>query len=194
MSFFRAIKIKVRRRFFLPSSFFVFSLWSLVFCLWSISCGYTTGSNLASHLKTIHVEPFENKISYASEDRRNLYLPLIEVKTRNAVIDRFQFDGHLKPAQSDRANLILKGALTGFERHALRFTDEDDVQEYRIQIIVSLEMVDTSTKETFWSEPSFVGEATYFVSGPLAKSEETAVEEAMIDLARRIVERTIENW
>jgi len=163
-------------------------------CLFSLSCGYTTKSTLSSDLKTVHVEPFKNRIKYGTESSRNIYFPLLEVDIRNAVIDRFQFDGNLRIAEADLADLVLKGELIGYERGALRFTDSDDVEEYRIHIIVSLELWITRTGEMMWSESSFVGEATYFVSGPLTTSEESAVDEAVIDIGRRIVERTIENW
>ena len=45
-----------------------------------------------------------------------------------------------------------------------------------------------------WEEKGFIGDATYFTSGTLAKTEDTALDEAVDDLARRIVERTIEWW
>lgn len=171
---------------------------SIVYGLWSIvliaGCGYTTRSTLPSTIKTIHVEMFKNKIDFTTEGRRNIYLPLLEIKVRNAVIERFLFDGNLKIAEKDRAHLVLKGELQGYDRSALRYTDNDDVQEYRIHITVSLEMLDAQTGEVKWTEPSFVGEATYFTTGALAKSEDTAVAEAITDLARRIVERTVEDW
>lgn len=173
-------------------------LLSMVYCLWSAvlfsGCGYTTKSTLPSTMKTIHVESFKNSINFAAEGRRNIYLPLLETKTRNALINRFLFDGNLKIAEADKADLILKGELKNYDRTALRYTDNDDIQEYRVHITVSLECWDTHKQEVFWSEPAFVGEATYFLTGTLAGTEESAVEDAVEDLARRIVERTIENW
>ena len=166
-------------------------------------CGYTTKSTLPSNIKTIYVETFKNNIDFAAEGRRNLYLPLLEIKVRNAVINRFLFDGNLKIADADKADLVLKGQLLSYNRTALRYTDNDDVQEYRIHITVSLEMWDAQKgrespaegeEPTGWTESGFVGEATYFTTGALAKSEEAAVEDAITDLARRIVERTVENW
>ncbi len=171
---------------------------SMVYGLLSIvifsSCGYTTKSTLPSNIKTIHVETFKNNIDFSAEGQRNLYLPLLEIKVRNAVINRFLFDGNLKIADEDKADLVLKGQLLSYDRTALRYTDNDDVQEYRIHITVSLEMRNARKDEASWTEPSFVGEMTYFVTGPLARSEEAAVEDAIADLARRIVERTVEDW
>jgi len=163
-------------------------------CVFANGCGYTTRSTLASHLKTIHIESFDNAISYTSGSTRNVYFPLLEVDARNAIIGRFQFDGNLRISESDQADLVLEGKLINYSRHGLRFTDGDDVEEYRVNVIVSLELWDTREEVLRWSESRFVGEATYFVTGPEATSEESAVEEAIEDLARRIVERTVEDW
>lgn len=177
-----------------PSRFnksLVFGLLSLVFFS---GCGYTTSSTLPSNIKTIHVELFKNQISFTESNRRNIYFPLLEINVRNAVIDRFLFDGNLKIAEPQKANLILRGELKKYERTALRYTDNEDVQEYRVHITVSLELWNAQKAEVSWIEPNFVGEATYFVTGPLANSEQTAIDNAITDLARRIVERTIEAW
>jgi len=163
-----------------------------IFCF--TGCGYTTKSTLPKSIKTIHVEAFKNSINYTAGSGRNVYFPLLEVKARNAVVDRFLFDGNLKIAKPQGADLILKGELKKYERTGLRYTDSDDVQEYRVHITVSFELWNSQKEEMSWTEPDFVGEATYFVTGPSVTSEESAVEKATVDLARRIVERTIEDW
>lgn len=157
-------------------------------------CGYSTSSLLPSNLKTIHIVPFKNKITYTTDGTRNLYIPLLEVKAHNAVVDRFLFNGRLRVKDKETADLVLKGDLTNYEREALRYTDNNDVQEYRIRITVSLELWDNNLKKTLWSEPSFAGEATYFLTGAEAKSEDAALQDALVDLARRIVERILEDW
>jgi len=167
----------------------------IVLTLSLTGCGYSTRSLLPSNLKAIYIEPFKNKVSYIDESIRNLYLPLLEVKVTNAVVDRFLFDGNLDIKDADQADLILKGELLNFERHPLRYIENtEDVEEYRINIVVSLVLWDTQDEEVVWEEPSFVGDTTYFTTGTLTKSEATAVEDALVDLARRVVERTIENW
>lgn len=157
-------------------------------------CGYTTGSLLPANYHTISIEPFKNKVGYLNEDSRALYIPLLESKVHQAVVRQFQADGHLKIAEPERADMRLTGELTGFEREELRVSDEQNVTEYRIRITVALKLVDPVATEAGWEEPSFSGEASYYVSGPNAKSEAVALEDALTDLSRRIVERTIENW
>ena len=177
----------------LMKKYFVFLVILFVssFC---VGCGYSAKSSLPSHLKTVHVESFKNNIAFVQQGGRELYFPLLEIKVRNAVIDRFLFDGNLRVVDNDQADLILKGALIGYDRQTLRYTDNDEVQEYRVVISVSLEMFNVAKNEPEWIESGFSGETTYFVTGSLAKTEEVAIQDAITDLARRIVERTVENW
>ena len=176
-------------------SFHVRILFLLTSCLLLTSCGYTTKSTLPSRLRTIQVPEFENAIDFNVTTQRNLYRPLLEIDVRNAIIDRYLFDGNLRLSNTAAdADLILEGKLIDFRRDVMRFTDNDDVEEYRITITVSLVLQDVENDMPMWVEPSFSGDASYFLTGPEASSEEQAVLEAIEDLARRVVERTIEGW
>jgi len=157
-------------------------------------CGYTTRSALPDGLRTINIKPFPNKIAFTTNSAKEVYFPLLEIKVRNAIEDRFLFDGNLRIAREDTADMILSGELIGYEKSPLRYTDDDDVQEYRVQIIVSLVLKKGATGEEMWAENAFAGEETFFITGSQATTEASAVEAATVDLARRVVERTIENW
>ncbi|MDP8266953.1 MAG: LPS assembly lipoprotein LptE [Candidatus Aceula meridiana] len=160
-------------------------------------CGYSvrTLSPYLSSKDTIYVAPIENTVDYSSERRqKSLYIPLMEVKVSNAVTNRFIFDGNLKIAKEGNADLILKGKLLNYQRDVLRRDDNDDAEEYRIRITVSLVLFDSVEEENVWVEPNFSGDATYFLTGSNAKSEGAAIDEAIKDLAKRIVDRTIEDW
>jgi len=183
-----------RHKIFTCVMYHVICVMCLVSCVLISGCGYTTKSILPKSIQTIYVEPFKNDIDYANETRRNIYLPLLEVDARNAVIDRFLFDGNLKITEPETADLILRGNLNNYARTALRFTDNDDVEEYRIHISVSFELYNPKKDEISWTEPGFTGEATFFLRGSEVTSEESAIDKAILDLARRIVERTIEDW
>ena len=157
-------------------------------------CGYTTRSLLPDNYRTVFVEPFENKIDYMNTEDRKLYVPGMEAKVREAVVDRYLFDGNLRVGTQDGADLVLKGKLLGFAREEIRLNQDESVKEYRIRITVALSLLDPSEKKEIWAEPSFSGEATYYTAGPLVKSESQAIEDALKDLAQRVVARTIEDW
>lgn len=161
-------------------------------------CGYTTRSLLPPGFKSIHVENFKNSISVTAEqsDLRMYrgYRPGMEIDLTKVVVDKFLMDGNLKIRSDADADLELKGELIDFKREALRYDANDNVEEYRIKLIVNLELQDVKAGKAVWKEKGFAGETTYRTSGSLVKSEETAVNDAMADLARRIVERTVEAW
>lgn len=157
-------------------------------------CGYTTGSLISSRFRTIFVAPFENKIDYMNQERRTVYIPQLESKVHSAVIDRFMFDGNLRVMEEGNSDLVLKGKVLSFEREELRLTSSEDVKEYRLRVTVALIMWDPVNEKAVWEDPGFSGETTYYTTGSLAKSEGQAIQDVLTDLARRIVERTVEDW
>ncbi len=162
-------------------------------CSGMTGCGYTTRSTFIDQYRSVHVAPFDNSIDFTSENRRSFYFPLIEVKARNQVMDRFLFDGNLRVTESEDADLIIEGELRDYTRGALRYTDDDDVQEYRVQVFADVTLKENAGGKVLWRK-RVVGESTYFVSGSLATTESAALEDAVQDLARRIVEQVIEYW
>ena len=158
------------------------------------SCGYTTGSLLPSKYRKIAIQPFQNKVNNVDENSNVLYVPLLETNVRTAIIDKFLFDGNLHIAEPEKADLVLNGDLIGVEQDELRQDVNQNVQEYRLRVIVSLTLTDTATHKVVWSEPSFAGETTYFLSGSQSSTQSAALDAALQDLATRVVERTIENW
>jgi hypothetical protein len=162
-------------------------------------CGYTTRSLIANKYKTIYIEPFVNKVDITNEryteNKYRIYRPSIETDISRAVADKFLFDGNLKPVKKESADLILKGEVVQYRKDPLRYnTDNTEVTEYRINLVVNLGLWDTKDNKLIWEEKSFTGDTTYFASGSQAKSESAAVSFALDDLARRVVERTVEQW
>ncbi len=161
-------------------------------------CGYTTHSLMAPELKSIYVDSFSNKINIADEqsDVRMYkgHRAGMENDVTKAVIDRYLFDGNLKIESKDSASLILKGELVDFRKEPLRYDANDNIEEYRLIIAVNLQLENTKTGKVLWKENNFSGESTYRTTGSLAKSETSAIKDATQDLARRVVERTVEGW
>jgi hypothetical protein len=175
----------------------------LAVCVVSVGgngCGYTTRSSLiSSKYRTICIAPFVNKIDITQEvDTGNKYKvnrPMVESEVTRMVINKYLFDGNLKPVSAENADLLLKGEVVEFRRDPLRYDENENAQEYRVSLRVNLKLVDRRDNDTaLWEENGFTGTADYFVSGAGAKSESAAVTESIQDLARRIVERTVEDW
>ena len=181
--------------------FLVFGLWSLVFGL--TGCGYTTRSAIVSKYKTIYVKPFVNKIDITVEtdaaSKYKIYKPFLETDITKKVINKYLFDGNLKPAKEENADLVLKGELVDFRKDPLRYTDSDEVEEYRLNLVVNISLWNNRKKELIWEENNFTGDFSYFTTlatspNVTKKTDEQAIPDAISDLARRIVERTVEQW
>lgn len=187
----------------LPSS--AFRPLTFVLCLLFLTagCGYTTRSMLYGKHKTIYITPFLNKVDITQEaysaNKYRIYRPMLETDITKKVINRYLFDGNLKPAKEDQADLALKGELIEYRKDPLSYTsNNENVTEYRINIHVNLSLWDKKENKLLWQENSFNGNYSYFTSyasgNVVVLSEDTAVSNAIEDLARRIVERTVEQW
>ncbi|MBI4352737.1 MAG: hypothetical protein HY593_02305 [Candidatus Omnitrophica bacterium] len=173
-------------------------LFCLAFSFFLGGCGYTTRSLLPAEIRTVHVAPVKNVIDLSAEvsheDAFRLYRPGLEVDITNAVINRFIFDGHLKPASPERADAVLEAKLVDFRREPLRYSDADDVQEYRLSVVIDAALYAGKDRKVLWREEHLTGDVTFFLSGPRSVSEEAALARVVEDTARRVVEKTVEVW
>lgn len=177
--------------------YYIFSVFILM-PLFLFGCGYTTGSLLPSHLKTIYVEDFKNKIDITNEPSDEggfrIYRAGVETDITKEIIDQFIFDGHLRIVGKDDADLILSGELIDYYKQPLRYDKFDNVEEYRIIVTVNMVLRDTVEDRIMWKEDNFIGWDEYRLSGAFASSEDDARKAAIKDLADKIVEKVIEGW
>jgi len=175
---------------------FVMILFTALFFI--AGCGYTTKSLLPSNLRTIYVDNLVNKIKILDEasDARMYrgYRPGMELQATRTIRDKYLFDGNLKIADPETADLILTGELIDFRNEALRYDRNDNVEEYRVRLVVNLVLTNAKDGKVRWTENNFAGESLYRTTGTLATTEANAIQRAADDLARRVVERTIEEW
>lgn len=180
----------------------VFSLW-LVLLYFIPGCGYTTRSMISNKYKYIYITPFMNKIDFTQEtavaNKYKIYRPMLETEITKAVIDKFIFDGNLKLKEKSAADLVLKAELVEFRKDPLRYSENDEIDEYRLNITVNISLWDNRENRVIWEEKNFTGDYSYFpftstLTNSAKKSDDQAVVEAIKDLARRIVERTVEQW
>jgi len=166
--------------------------------LWFAGCGYTTRSMISNKFRSIYIASFTSKIDITQEadtgNKYKIYRPYLETDITKTVISKFLLDGNLKVVKEEFADLVLKGELVEFRKDPLRYSDSDEVEEYRVNLMVDLILWDKKDNKLVWEEKGFTGDTTYFTTGASAKSESLAINEAITDLSRRIVERTVEQW
>lgn len=174
----------------------LFAIGYLLFA--TMGCGYSTRAYVGPY-KTIYVAPFKNSINIADAQseyaRYKTYYPLLESTITQKVVDRFIFDGSLRISREEDADLVIRGELVSYERGALRYAaNNEDVTEYRITLLVNIGLYNGKDGKLIWQKNNFAGDTSYFTTGSQAKSEKTALDAAVVDLARRITEAVVEAW
>jgi len=119
----------------------------LCFSMGLSGCGYTTRSLITGKYKSIYIPQFINKIDITQEAnaamKYTIYKPMLESDITKSVINRFLYDGNLRPAKSDSADVVLKGELLEFRRDPLRYDSSDNVEEYRLTLVVHISLWDS---------------------------------------------------
>ena len=160
-------------------------------------CGYATKTVLPDNVKTVHVDTFKNNIDITKEvsakDKYEVYRPNLEVDLRDAIVGRIFLDGNLKIADKDTADAMLEGQITQYRKDPLRYQNEV-VQEYRISVVCDVKLIDQASSKVLFEEDNITGDASYFTTGTLQKTETAALSDAMSDLSRRIINKIVENW
>lgn len=181
--------------------------WGL-FCLLcgaTVGCGYSTTSSLDDKYQTIAVSAFQN---YSKE--YDLQAPLT-----NAVTRKFITDGRLHVVDSERADLLLEGVITGYDLKGLTYDQDDNVTQFLCVVTAGVRLTDQQSGEILWQEKTMVGETSYYtrasgqssdrlrgnaeiylstVRSFASEEENRGASEALEQLASDIFYRTIEPW
>ncbi len=148
-------------------------------------CGYTVRRGAVVGVKAIAVPTFGNET----------HEHLLEAKVTSAVMRELVFDGSVRVADAGLADALLEGTVVNFERLPSTLgADDTDVEEYRVRVTVTFSLRLQGASEALWKEEGVWGDATYHLTGALARGEEEALEDALRDLARKVVEKTVRRW
>jgi len=154
-------------------------------------CGYTQEIKLPNDIQTIAVLPFTNDIP---PKEQFAHRPGLETELTSAVIDRFIFDGNLKVVAEENADAVLEGSIISYEQEGLRFDDFESVDEYRLFLVVRFKLTDQRTEKVIMEVPNFSGRAEFFTSRSPSTVRRIAANDAVVDLARSLVNRIVESW
>jgi len=172
-----------------------FSRFSLVLFLFlsmiTSGCGYTNQAVLPANIQTIYVQTVKNKIPVKSI---YAYHPGLEMQITNAILNRLHQDGNLKVVTRDDADAVLEADLIRFEQEGVRFDSLEAVEEFRLFIVLTLVLRDGKTGDVIWKEANFSGDTEYFVSNVRSIARGEAVDRAIGELARNVVDRIVEDW
>lgn len=147
------------------------------------ACGYSGRALLPSHIKTIYVPPFVNETTRSG----------IEQDLTTAVTDAFVADGRLSVVAEGEADSVLRGVITKYNIGPLTFDRAQTVNEFKVEVVVSVEFEDVHEGKILWKENEFRAWKSYDQDlGPTA--EDDAFGAVVSTLATDVVSRTVEGW
>ncbi len=161
-------------------------LWLLLILILP-GCPYSfSGSSLPGHIKTVAVPVLANETLDAT----------IADEVTRGLLDAFLEDGRLKVAGEARADCLVEGRVTAFDRRVYSYTTDQQPEEYIAVIKVALVIKDRVKNKDMWSDERLEATATYAAStgGGSGKTEEDARTEAIALIAQDVLARTLEQW
>lgn len=146
-------------------------------------CPYGFSSSLLpGHIKSVALPLFENRT-----DRGELSTSLADSLTE-AFIDNHT----LKVVGEKAADSQVEGAIVEYRRVPFTVGADEQVLEYRVEIVLEVRFVDLRKNKVLWEEPRLRQWDTYsFVNG---EPEELGIGRVLTKLVEDILNRTVEGW
>lgn len=157
---------------------------ALCVCLTVLGCGYSVANTrLADEYRTIAIPAFKNE-SFEQE---------IQIRVSNLLVREMEADGRLRvvddPASAD---LVLKGAITGFDAHAISFSTDDNIGQFKITLLARATLEDTRTGQVIWRDDNLRGTDFYQTLG--GRTREEALDEATENLVETLIYECFDSY
>ncbi|MFH1278757.1 MAG: LptE family protein [Candidatus Eisenbacteria bacterium] len=152
-----------------------------------LACGYGVSGKTNPHIKTIAVPIFQNDTLEKG----------IEETLTAEIIDVLQENRTLTLTQERNADSVLLGRIVDYKRTPYSYDTSENVQEYKVDILIAVEYEDRKKRKTLWKEDRMHQWATYFVvaaPGHDVEEEEDAQLRAIQKFAQDIKTKTVEGW
>lgn len=121
--------------------------------------------------------------------------PDLNIDLTDGIILALQTDNTLKVVDEGSADSIISGRVTRYKLSPLGARQDMTVNEYQVQIAVSLSFTKRATGETIFDKQLFAGTGTYVLNDPTGlTSEETAKGEAAEEIVKDILALVVEDW
>ena len=147
-------------------------------------CGYAIHSGVSTKIATINITTFEN----------GTFEHGLEVELSEALRKEFIVDGTLSVVDASSADVLLSGEVIEYVREPYTYgADETEVEQYRVRVKANVSLREAGEEKPMW-EKSVEEDATYYLTGSLARTEEEAKELALYELAKEIASITVRPW
>lgn len=151
------------------------------------ACGYYSFSgSLPSHLRTVAIEPFDDRTSEFG----------VREMLTEALEQEFTEDNTLKMSNLDAADAVISGAILRISDRPDAISREEAVSNYRVFVSVRVAFTDRRSEEVIWDNDgrdlSQWGIYDFSQGDPELRNQ--ALQEAIDKLAEDILNKIIGGW
>ncbi|MFN8179555.1 MAG: LptE family protein [bacterium] len=146
-----------------------------------------SSSLLPDHIRSVAVPLPENKTN-----RGDLGTALADSLT-----EAFLKDQSLKVVSEKDADSIVEAQVLEYRREPFTFDAQENVQTYRVEIVLEARYVDVRKNHVIWEEKHLAQWDTYnfaAVGGHAAETEEIGIGRVLAKLTDDIINRTLQAW
>ena len=142
-------------------------------------CGYTTRAMLPAYMRTIYVQPVENRT----------LRPLLAENLRDGVVLAFTRNGRLRVSSDPSADLSLTVTITSYRRTAAVYDASRNVSQWRYELRFEGECRDQVKNTVLWDERKTTSEVL-----DAELDEEEGIRKLLERTADEIVRSTLLAW
>lgn len=142
----------------------------------------TSGSLLPSHIRSVAVPLLGNETTWEYG---------IKERLTDAIIEAFTSDNTLTVTGEREADSIVRGTILTIKEIPFTFDQEEQVQEYKMRIVLTIQFEDVRKRKIIWEESAMEGWGTYATED---EEWEDGIDRAIEKLASDIVNKTVAGW
>jgi Lipopolysaccharide-assembly len=158
-------------------------LFVLLPIIFSGCCMYTFKGNVAPHLKTIAIPPFENQTAEFG---------LSEQLTED-LIDLFSSDNTLKVRSLSSADAVIRATIVRIDDRPSTISANETVEEYKVTINVRVKCEDLVLGKVIWEE-NISNFGIYPFQGGSSADRKSGIDEAIEKIVEDILNKTVSGW
>lgn len=145
-----------------------------------MACAYSFKGTLPENIKSVQVEQFRSNITEYG----------LEQEITSLVTEAIVRDGRLS-IDNESPDARISGSVTFFARSAVTYTGGEEVEQYKLEIRVSVSMDNTFDNEYIIRDEAI---SEWLLYDPLSESMDSARQRLIVETSDRIVRRCLSGW
>lgn len=149
--------------------------------------GYTTSSMYRDNISTVAVPIWKRGSAVYRRD--------VERRLSEAIIKRLELDTPYKVVDKSKADTLLEGVLTGYGQRVMSFDPATgNPRDIEVTLFVNFTWTDLRNGDILVQKEKFRATGVYYPTAPFAEDPYIGAEDALNQLAKRIVETLEKPW